>query len=150
VALFSSRQHLRDDIVQLLKRIEDATRIVQRFVLGKGDVENLAAIKSAVEIWGEVKSRIEMESKMEAQERPEEDGNEWMDLKGLLCRMTDLRGLALRIGMAVDTSGLRQQNSPPAEEDTGPENLADVREAIRVAMAPAKGTGQLKWAIKPE
>jgi len=146
VALFCFRRHLRDDIVQLLKRIEDASRIVQRFLLGKGDVDDLSAIQSAIEIWGEVKSRIDVESQIAAPDASD-GGDHWVDLKRLLSRVSDLRGLALRIAMAVDPNVVNVHSSP----DIGPDPPIDDREAVRVNdVAKPLGAGQLKWSIKPE
>lgn len=146
VSLFYTRRHLRDDLVLLLKRLEDASRIVQRFLLGKGDVTDLSAIKSAIDIWEDVKSRIEMEYQMEMQRRPPAADNEWLDLKGLLDRMANLQRLALRIGAAVDVSRLDR-----VDDETDPNSLtSSVQDAIRTNMTVSTWTGQLKIAIKPK
>lgn len=130
----------------LLKRLEDASRIVQRFLLGKGDVADLSIIKSAIDIWEEIRSRMELEYQMESQERPTENDDEWLDLRRLLDRMTDLNKLALRIGMAVDVARLTS-----VDDETDPDTLTNsVHEAIRVNMTTSTWTGQLKTAIKPE
>lgn len=130
----------------LLKRLEDASRIVQRFLLGKGDVADLSTIKSAIDIWEEIRSRMELEYQMESQERPTENDDEWLDLRRLLDRMTDLNKLALRIGMAVDVARLTS-----VDDETDPDTLTNsVHEAIRVNMTTSTWTGQLKTAIKPE
>ena len=133
-------------MVLLLKRLEDASRIVQRFLLGKGDVADLSTIRSAIDIWEEIKSRIELEFQMESQERPTERDEEWLDLRRLLNRMADLNMLALRIGMAVDVSGLN-----PADDEAHSEALDNsVHEAIRTNMISSTWSGQLKTTIKPE
>jgi DNA mismatch repair ATPase MutS len=146
VSLFYTRRHLRDDLVLLLKRLEDASRIVQRFLLGRGDVTDLLTIKSALDIWEDVKARIEMEYQMEMQGQPTGADDEWLDLRRLLDRMANLQELALRIGAAVDVSRLDHMDH---EADLN-SLTSSVQEAIRTNMAASTWTGQLKATIKPK
>lgn len=90
-----------DDIVQHLKRLEDISRVVQRFILGRGDVSDLGAIKNAIEIWNIIRSRIAMEYRAEQTRLSKASENEWSDIITLLGHMTDLKHLALRVGMAL-------------------------------------------------
>ncbi|KAF8529495.1 muts domain V-domain-containing protein [Gautieria morchelliformis] len=145
VSLFYAKHHLRDDLVQLLKRLEDASRIVQRFLLGKGDVTDLSTIKNAIDTWEEIKSKIELEHQVDLQGRSTGAGDEWLDLRRLLNRMADLRKLAWRIGMAVDTNALNH-----SDDEADPESLiSSVHDAIRTNLTTSAWTGQLKTAIRP-
>jgi MutS domain III len=145
VSLFYAKHHLRDDLVQLLKRLEDASRIVQRFLLGKGDVTDLSTIKNAIDTWEEIKSRIELEHQMDLQGKSTGAGDEWLDLRRLLNRMADLTKLAWRIGMAVDTSALSHS------DEADPESLtSSAHDGIRTNLTTSSWTGQLKTAIRPK
>ena len=145
VSLFYKRCHLRDDLVLLLKRLEDASRIVQRFLLGKGDVTDLSNIKSTIDIWEEIKSRMEMEYKMESRGQVTVSGDEWLDLSRLLNRMANLQNLALRIGAAVDVGQLDLMNDEPDLE-----SLTNSQEIIRTNVSTSTWTGHLKPTIKPK
>ncbi|KAF8761774.1 MutS domain I [Rhizoctonia solani] len=48
VALFYARPHLRRDIVALLRKMGDATRLVQKLILGRGDADDLLAIAETI------------------------------------------------------------------------------------------------------
>ena len=67
VGFLHARPHLRDDILQSLGDMEDASRIVQKFILGRGDATDLSAIHSTILIWASIKRRIELEKNMKLQ-----------------------------------------------------------------------------------
>ena len=58
VAFFHARPHLRNDLVGALRDLEDATRIVQKFLLGRGDASDLSAMSACISIWAAIRSRI--------------------------------------------------------------------------------------------
>ncbi|KAF8587368.1 hypothetical protein K439DRAFT_1652351 [Ramaria rubella] len=133
VSLFHSRHHLRDDLIPYLKRLEDASRIVQKFLLGKGDVTDLFAIKCAIEIWDDIKSRLDIEYKLEKQELSTGIDADWSDIRRLLNRISNLEGLAKRIGIAIDPSSL-DQTSDAEERNFSPE-LASLHGSLADAEA---------------
>lgn len=135
VSFFVQRPHLRNDIVQHLRRLEDTYRIVQRFLLRKGDVYDLLAIKETIGLWKVIKSRIETEY---SGERTKE---QYTTLRQLLNNVSDLTALATRIELAVETrAGL--SNNPPTSEIAG---LSDVNES---AGHFANWSGQIKPTIR--
>ncbi|EMD41731.1 hypothetical protein CERSUDRAFT_42929 [Gelatoporia subvermispora B] len=117
VAFFHARAFLRDDIVQYLKQAEDATRIVQKFLVGRGCANDLAAICNTVDVWSAVSKRIELEKNMELKERGEIQAEEWASLDALMVRIGDLRDLADRIRKAVVNQGTPLQNVEAVEEE---------------------------------
>ncbi|KAF8527837.1 muts domain V-domain-containing protein [Hysterangium stoloniferum] len=148
VSFFLRRPHLRFDLVQLLKRLEDALRIVQRFLSGKGDVSDLSAIKNTIDIWGVIKHRIEQEYEMERKDGSHTVANEWLDVQHLLTRMVDLHGLASRIGMAVDSQANEQSITEIEGEDEF-HTFPDVKETTRANTGIVNWAGQFKSVIKP-
>lgn len=54
--------------------VDDATRIVQKFLLGRGDVSDLSAICATIDVWSSMKSRVALEKSMERQERDNDIG----------------------------------------------------------------------------
>lgn len=101
VGFLHARPHLRDDIRQALGGMEDASRIVQKFIMGRGNTSDLSAMHSTIMIWSSVKRRIEIERKMEKEEKCSTSEDEWASLDALMSRMSDLRSLACRISMAL-------------------------------------------------
>lgn len=106
-----ARPHLRDDILQALSDMEDASRIVQKFLVGRGDASDLAAIHATILIWSSIKKRLELERLMESKEKYAIDENEWTSLDALLSRMTDLHELAEKIGLALRRRVEREDDS---------------------------------------
>lgn len=101
VRFLYDRPHLRNDILQALRDMDDASRIVQKFILGRGDTGDLSAIHSTILIWASIEKRFELEKKMESKERGAIAENQWASLDVLVSRMSDLRVLANRIDMAL-------------------------------------------------
>lgn len=148
VNLFRTRQTLREDLVELLKGAEDAMRISQKFLLGKGGVEDLVSIRSTITIWDTIKNRISLEKECERNEGGDQFANEeWQALGQLMTRMMDLSGLARRIELAIE---VRQKEDVAEEsEDIGvPEPDATTTSEIpKFLSLPGIDT---KWTIKPQ
>ncbi|KAI0651683.1 muts domain V-domain-containing protein [Trametes meyenii] len=144
VAFFHTRPFLRQDLVQVLRDAEDATRIVQKFLLGRGGFCDLSAICATVDIWHSIKERILTERKMERQDATQVENPEWASAVALMDGLVDLSQLAGRIRMAlaeregVMTGGERASDEPLPE--TSPVAQRDPRNPL----------GITDWTIKPE
>ncbi|ESK98406.1 dna mismatch repair protein [Moniliophthora roreri MCA 2997] len=102
VAFFCDRPHFRSDLLVLIARAEDASRIVQKFVLGKGEPSDLLALTSAIRTLSSVVEKVQLERDMEARERQEfNSSDEWASLDGLISRVVGLDELTQRIGTAI-------------------------------------------------
>ncbi|KAK7058773.1 hypothetical protein VNI00_001397 [Paramarasmius palmivorus] len=101
VAFFCERPHFRSDLLVLLTKAEDAGRIVQKFVLGKGEPNDLLALASAIRTWSSVVEKVKLERDMEARERQNFSVSEWISMNGLMSRVVGLDDLAQRIGTAI-------------------------------------------------
>lgn len=134
VAFLYNRPHLRDDLALFLNDIEDASRIVQRFLLGRGDPGDLSAIGSTISICSALRDRIALERSMEQRERglnPED----WASLDSLMSRMNDLSHLAAQIGRALQASRVDAMTSTPG----------DSTQDVFRRLLPGE-----RWTVKPE
>lgn len=145
VAFFHARPFLRQDLVQVLRDAEDATRIVQKFLLGRGSFSDLSALCTTVETWSSIKERILTEQKMErAEDDPVADA-QWASVEALMDRMSDLSDLSARISMALaqreDAIRIGDEMGEvfPLSEPS-PAQLRDPRNPL----------GIIEWTIKPE
>ena len=120
VSFLYARPHLREDLSRFLADIEDTTRIVQKFLVGRGDPSDLVSIHTTISVWESIKQRIEMEKTMEQKERGDDFQNEWASIDALLSRMSDLRELSHKIRSAL------QQ-----DEDLATENITSDLDASR-------------------
>ncbi|GJJ09415.1 hypothetical protein Clacol_003637 [Clathrus columnatus] len=134
VSFFLQRSHLRHDIIQYLRRLEDTSRIVQRFLLRKGDVSDLAAIKGTIELWQIIKVKIE------SNYTGEEMNDEYPTLRRLLDSMSDMTSLATRIELAVEPrkDSLNEEMTLPTADTIEWDNISS-----------NNWTGQFKPTIRP-
>lgn len=148
VAFFISRPHLRADLSELLSELEDSTRIVQKLLLGRGDPTDLTAISASVNVWNSIKRRVELEKRMESQERGSISVDEWTSLDILLAKLHDLGDLSRRIDAALNRSGTASQ--PLSSESGEGQEEPPVDEAFP-AVSNLKGflTG-FNWTVRPE
>ncbi|KAK0505891.1 muts domain V-domain-containing protein [Armillaria luteobubalina] len=140
VEFFCSRPYFREDLVGALAKLEDASRIVQKFLLGRGDTSDLLAVHTTIETWSHLKFRIERERLLEAQEREENFSiYEWSSLDSLMTRFSDLDELGRRIGSAVERTDV------DADEPVLEDEVEDAEPAFfKWRYGPSK------WVIKPE
>ncbi|KAJ7130099.1 muts domain V-domain-containing protein [Mycena crocata] len=150
VAFFHDRDHFRADLVAALASAEDAGRIVQKFLLRRGDPGDLHAVNSTIHVWAALKGRITQEREQEALEAAErqvkfEDAH-WASLDALMARMSDLQELSGRIGSALkrvdpsrDASAVIDSGDMDSEGVLG----SDIPKA-------AWKVGNNNWTIKPE
>ncbi|KAI0335987.1 hypothetical protein GY45DRAFT_1350294 [Cubamyces sp. BRFM 1775] len=141
VAFFHERPYLRQDLVQVLRDAGDATRIVQKFMLGRGSPSDLFAICTTVDVWASIKDRIAMERKMLQQEGVAVDESQWTSIDALMSRLGDLSSLAQRIRMALP----QREGAISSEETT--EDLPTGSSPLQIARNPL---GIADWSINPE
>lgn len=92
---------MRQDLFQLMNDVEDTSRVVQKFVLGRGNVGDLSSICLTIKVWTSIKERIEQERAIERAKLENPLSDEWAGVDALLERMTDLGPLATRIAFAL-------------------------------------------------
>lgn len=142
MAFFFARPHLSADLIQSLGAIEDASRIIQKFLLGRGDASDLSAISTTIELWTSVKTRVALERKMEEQERDSILADEWTSIDVLISRLDSLRDLSRRIEAAVSRSGTLSEmdlsDTPNTFGDGGTKQLE--------TESPIMPSG---WTIRP-
>ncbi|PCH33487.1 hypothetical protein WOLCODRAFT_147580 [Wolfiporia cocos MD-104 SS10] len=115
VAFFHSRSYIREDLAQSLDGIEDVSRIVQRFLLGRGYSDDLLSVSRTIRTWNAIKERIDFERSMELTARKSVRAEEWASIDALMCRLRDLGPLADLIEKAVRP---RSHESDPPDDDT--------------------------------
>ncbi|KAI0778013.1 muts domain V-domain-containing protein [Trametes elegans] len=144
VAFFHARPYLREDVVQILRDAEDATRIVQKFVAGRGSFGDLSAICTTLDIWASIKARILAERELEQQERGAADDADWASIMALMERLSDLNGLSGKIRVAL---AQREDAIPEGEE--GLEELPSSAgpTPVRESRNPL---GIIEWTIRPQ
>jgi hypothetical protein len=102
VAFLCTRPHFGADIAGALADIEDIGRIVQRFIMGRGDPSDLLAVNRTIRTWSAIIDRFKEERAMEVVERNRLHESDWTNIDTLISRMTDLQDLSTRITMALD------------------------------------------------
>ncbi|THU94857.1 hypothetical protein K435DRAFT_152215 [Dendrothele bispora CBS 962.96] len=115
VAFFCARPHFRADLLALLKKSEDAGRVVQKFLLGRGDANDLLALTTSIRLWADTQRRVWHEREMEMQERTNFNPDEWASLDVLISRMVQLEEFSERIGKALNQTDV--QRPPDSELD---------------------------------
>jgi DNA mismatch repair ATPase MutS len=143
VAFFHARTHLCEDLRAALAKTEDATRIAQKLLLGRGHLADLSAINSTISVWASIQRRVEVEKDMETKERGYLDLEEWSSIDALISRMSDLQELSAKIGNAVQ-SRAATSTSLPASDTIGQGAMNDRLDQ------PWKFDGAHKWTINPE
>ncbi|TDL28538.1 hypothetical protein BD410DRAFT_893532 [Rickenella mellea] len=150
VRLFFTRESFRNDILEHLNNLEDASRIVQKFLLGRGDPDDLSAIRHTIEEWNRVKSRISLEKVMEATERQSFRQTDWPAMDALMVRLVDMRDLANRISFAVADKGKpRSPISGDAEETSDEQTMSDGQSDITQKINDVSGSA-MEWTITPQ
>ncbi len=129
-----------------LAKLEDASRIVQKFILGRGDTSDLLAVHTTIKTWSHLKLRIERERLLEAQERGENfSPDEWSSLDSLMARFSDLDELGRRIGSAVERTDVNTDDADEPDEAVSEDEVEDAEPAFfKWRYGPSK------WVIKPE
>ncbi|KAF7339689.1 DNA mismatch repair protein [Mycena sanguinolenta] len=150
VAFFHARDHFRADLVAALASAEDAGRVVQRFLLGRGDAGDLHTVNSTIRVWAALKARIVQERQQEAREAAERGvvfaDAEWTSLDALMARMSDLQELSTRIDGALKQRDPGRDPVVVDSDDTDVDGEAHGTDVPKVAWK----VGNNNWTIKPE
>lgn len=146
VSLFSSKPHVRDDIINMLKGLEDVSRIVQRLTLGRGDIEDLLNIRKAVIGWERIHARLNFER----DEMLRHDGTispgDWTNMNALLSHMVDLTSLAERIGNAIDDTDFDRKEKLAAGFDAEDDAASETDSRYPFGRPPYG----VRWKLKPK
>ena len=143
VALFHSLPHLRRDLRDRLRGIDDVARVVQKFLLGRGNTNDIVAISNAISVWSFVKSTLSLEQKLRSKEGDRNWEREWAGIDVLISRIEDLPELKGKIEASMDGDPTRLENtSAPesAEEDT----------ILPQELSEDKWQQGYRWSINPE
>ena len=137
VAFFQARPHLRRDFRERLRGIDDVTRTVQKFLLGRGSPSDIAAISAAISTWSFIKGRILLERELEARKELE---LEWASVDALTSRMKDMSELARKIQTAFDSATVHGS----------PETFEEDPILSREQSSDEKWQQGYQWSINPE
>ncbi|KAF8506861.1 muts domain V-domain-containing protein [Russula emetica] len=119
VALFHAFPHLRRDLRDRLRGIDDVARVLQKFLLGRGNTDDVVAIGTAISVWSFVRTRLSLERKLHTEEGDRNLGREWAAIDALLSQMEDLPELERKIQASMDGDPTRLGSLPEiTEEDT--------------------------------
>ncbi|KAF8078408.1 muts domain V-domain-containing protein [Lyophyllum atratum] len=148
VAFFHARPHFQVDLAAALADAEDTGRIVQKFMLGRGDPNDLLAVKRTACIWSNIVKRIEDEKQLESVERVDFNKDDWASIDALMSGMIDLGDLSKRIGRALEGISSSTDVSTTTEAVIG--SNTDEDEAVsRDDSDIIWQYGPAKWTIKP-
>ncbi|KAI6045013.1 muts domain V-domain-containing protein [Pisolithus marmoratus] len=142
VAFFYDRPHLREDIVQSLKECEDTVRIVQKFLLRKGELRDLLSVHRTVEVWMAIQRRLELERKMETLECGNSTTGDWGSIDAMMTGIADLTSLSHRIASALHDVESADPSTQPLEED----NVSQESKTIQTVAY----SGVYKWTVRPD
>ncbi|KAG1715645.1 hypothetical protein ID866_1527 [Astraeus odoratus] len=142
VAFFYDRPYLRDDLAEMLKECEDTSRIVQRFLLQKGEPRDLLSIRRTVEVWVSIQMRLDLERSMEKSEQETLVADEWDNIDALMSSIADLQGLSRRIALALQDT----DSAEPSVDAPGGDDISQEERTMQVVTC----SGPYKWAVRPE
>jgi len=128
-------------MTQLLNQICDATRLTQKFLAGRGDQNDLAAIGRTIRVWLKISTTLTAEKTLEAQEREDYDEREWTSVDILISRMHVIEALLETIEKALGSDIESTAGSPDELEQEAPDELSQL-ENWKIST--------IRWYIKPE
>lgn len=114
---------MREEIMSALKRTTDVLRLLQKFLIGRGDADDLLALAKTVQVISQIIDLSNIPSPTSGQS----PGIASSSLRQLIGRL-DMDGplkLASRILEAIDEEGLSQQHLAEEAEAVGIAELAD-------------------------
>ncbi|TCD67520.1 DNA mismatch repair ATPase msh1 [Steccherinum ochraceum] len=140
VAFFKSRPHLRADLVGALEGTEDVTRIVQKFLLNRGDLGDLAALGRTLALWSSIRNRVQLEKEMEHHEHDSRAASDWGSIDALLSRLASLQTLADRISTSLvrRDDGLEENAGSSGEQSSQESQNATVDQWLITPMFSKK------------
>lgn len=131
MSFFQNRPHLCSDIIEILKKVDDVTRLCQSFLMGRATFTDLLCLESSIQLWNELQERSKHEMAIESLEQSaNSDALEWDKFQGLLGQFHELHDLLGLIVSAIpDTEPAEAVQSvgdstlePPALDDSIQEN----------------------------
>ncbi|KAF9499857.1 hypothetical protein BDN71DRAFT_1480497 [Pleurotus eryngii] len=134
VAFFHARPHFY---------IEDAGRIVQKFLLGKGGPNDLMALGNTIKAWGSVRQLVEDERRFEMQEVPHLSSQDWASIDALMSRLSELSSVQQRVDLAF------RKEIDDSESDSEGANDEELVEPGGAKIRTAWKFGHDKWLINP-
>lgn len=126
--------------------MEDASRIVQKFLLRRGDVSDLSDLHAAIAAWTSVQRRIGLERKMELQERGAIREDQWASVTALMSRLNNMHELAKRICLAIELAPVANKALDAPEL---PEEDVEADTTLPPSTKSDKHSFMMDWAIKP-
>jgi DNA mismatch repair ATPase MutS len=140
VALFHALPHFRRDLRDRLRGVDDVARVVQKFLLGRGNTDDVLTIGTAISVWSFVKSRLSLERKLHSKEGDHDSEREWACIHALISQIEDLPGLERKIQASMDPTRLGSSLESTEEDTISPQELS------------AEDKWQLghRWTINPE
>jgi DNA mismatch repair ATPase MutS len=139
--MFRVRPPLCDDVRRYLESVEDASRIVQKFLLGRGDSDDLVAIKRTIQVWEALKMRLLSEKLHEVKHERPQSHDEWSSVDALMSKMADLSYLANRIDAVLEDNS----NAKTVESD---QIIAE--ESVELNSSNESDETNSEWTIKPQ
>jgi len=141
VTFFHARPHLRRDLRDHLRGIDDVTRVVQRFLLGRANTDDVATISTAISVWSIIKNRLSLERELRFKEDCDSE-REWASINALISRMQSLPELERKIQASIDGPSTRPGGSiETVDED------AIIAHGL---SADDKWQQGYRWSINPE
>jgi len=117
VALFHALPHLRRDLRDRLRGIDDVARVLQKLLLGRGNTDDVVAISTAISVWSFVRTRLSLERKLHTKEGDRNLEREWAAIDALLLQMEDLRELERKIQASMEGDPTRLGSLPERTEE---------------------------------
>ncbi|KLO13966.1 hypothetical protein SCHPADRAFT_873402 [Schizopora paradoxa] len=155
VEIFYELPWLRQDVMQCLKKAGDAAKILQRFSLGRGDVDDLLQIKHTISTWHTIKQRILLERTRVVSEDGV-SGRHWGCMDILLSKVANLASIAVRIEHAVEINQSTGAVPPDEVNEVIGEDLVSSDASlsssldIRWRLTNLLTGNDVLWRIKPQ
>jgi DNA mismatch repair ATPase MutS len=143
VTFFHARPHLQRDLRDHLRGIDDVMRVVQRFLLGRANTDDVATISTAISIWSIVKNRLALERELRFKEEGCDSEQEWASINTLISRMQSLPELERKIQASIDGPSTRLRSSIETVDE-------DVITAHELSADDNKWPPGYRWSINPE
>ncbi|EAU92915.2 MutS2 protein [Coprinopsis cinerea okayama7 len=134
VSFLLQRPHLSFDLRESLKNVGDVGRIVQRFLLRKGSIDDLVTVMKTIQLWTTITSRLQLERLLEGRGAL----GDWSSMDPMLGRISDLSSLSRRIQDALTRCGSREADGDP--EDSLKESTGSSRDT----------QANSEWTINPQ
>jgi hypothetical protein len=112
---------------------------VQKFLLGRGNTDDVAVISMAISVWSNVKRKLSFERERHVKEGNRSSEREWTSLDALISRMEDLPGLERKIRASME--------GPPNLHGSSTESIED---AITTHELDDKWQQGHRWSINSE